>query len=335
MQKLIYGVFGFLVLLVVIGFALPRSHQVEVSIEIDAPQATIFALVSDFRRYPHWSPWADTDPNARILYSGSPRGEGAIMIWDGAIIGSGSQIITGVRPHERIDITMNPGDEGEASAWFDLTQGVGSTLVTWGFEVDYGMNIVGRYFASMLGGVVARDHYTGLERLKDLAESLPSADFSNIEVEHIVVESLDIAYLSTTARPEPGATAEALRIAYFAILNFIDEQSLSDAGAPLSITRGFNGADLAFDAAIPVRGLSDSTDRSDPLVRIGETYAGPVIRVKHTGTYRTLTETHRKISAYLAAMGIERNGAAWESYVSDPGNTPEERLLTYVYYPIK
>ncbi len=335
MQKLIYGVFGLLLLLVVIGFALPRTHQVEVSIEIEAPPVTVFALVNDFRRHAHWSPWADADPNARILYSGAPRGEGAVMTWDGAVIGSGSQVITATRPYERVDIAMNPGEEGEASAWFDVTEGVSSTLVTWGFEVDYGMNIVGRYFASMLGGVVARDHFSGLERLKELAESLPSADFSDIEAEHIVVEALDIAYLSTTARPEPGATAEALRVAYFAILNFIDEQGLSDAGAPLSITRGFKGANLAFDAAIPVRGLGDATDRGDPLVRIGKTYAGPVIRVKHVGTYRTLNETHRKVSAYLAALGIERNGAAWESYVSDPGNTPEERLLTYIYYPIK
>jgi effector-binding domain-containing protein len=41
------------------------------------------------------------------------------------------------------------------------------------------------------------------------------------------------------------------------------------------------------------------------------------------------------VSAYLAALGIERNGAPWESYVSDPGKMPEEDLLTYVYYPIK
>ena len=334
MQKLIYGVFAFLLLLILVGFALPRTHQFEVSIEIDAPPATVYALVSDFRRHAHWSPWADTDPNARILYSGALRGEGAIMTWDGAIIGSGSQIITTAKPYERIDITMNPGDEGQASSWFVLQQGVGTSLLTRGFEVDYGMNIVGRYFASMLGSVVARDYYLGLERLKELAESLPSADFGSLDIEHIVVEAQDIAYLSTSARPEPGATADALRDAYFEILRFIDAQGLSDAGAPLSITRGFKGADLAFDAAIPVRGLSEETPRAEPLVRIGETYAGPVIRVKHVGSYRTLSETHRRISAYLAAFGIERNGAAWESYVSDPGNTPEEQLLTYVYYPI-
>jgi effector-binding domain-containing protein len=334
-QKVIYGIGAFLALLIIIGFALPRTNQVEVSTEIDAHPATVFALVNDFHRFALWSPWAHTDPNARFLYSGAIRGEGAIVTWDGTILGTGNQVITESRPFEYVGIAMSPGESGEAKSWFRLTPGVGTTIVTWGFEADYGMNLVGRFFASMLGGVVARDYEIGLTALKDLAESLPGADFSDIEIEHIVVEALDIAYLPATSRPEPVAIADALGKAYFQILNFIDAQNLSDAGAPLSITRDFNGAELAFDAGIPVRGLSADTPRNGAGVKIAQTYAGPVIRVRHIGSYRLLTTTHRKISAYLAALGIERDGAAWESYVSDPGNVPENELLTHVYYPIK
>ena len=335
MQKLIYGIGAFLALLIIIGFALPRTHQIEVNTEIDAHPATVFALVNDFRRFSLWAPWANTDPNARFLYSGANRGEGAIVTWDGAIIGSGNQIITESRPYDYVGIAINQGESGEARSWFQLTPGVGTTIITWGFEADYGMNIVGRYFASMLGGVVARDYQDGLAALKELAESLPGTDFSDVEIEHIVVEASDIALLSTTSRPEPAAISEALGTAYFQILTFIDDNDLSDAGAPLSITRRFSGSELSFDAAIPVRGLTDDTPRDGAGVTIGQTYAGPVIRVRHTGSYKQLTTTHRKISAYLAALGIERNGAAWESYVSDPGKVAEAELLTYVYYPIR
>jgi len=334
-QKLIYGIGAFLALLIIIGFVLPRTHQIEVSTEIDARPATVFALVNDFRRFSLWSPWSDTDPNARFLYSGANRGEGAIVSWDGAIIGSGNQIITESRPYEYVGVGINRDESGEARSWFRLTPGVGTTIITWGFEADYGINIVGRYFAPMLGGVVARDYQDGLAALKDLAESLPAADFSDIEIEHIVVEASDIALLSTTSRPEPAAISEALGKAYFRILTFIDDNGLFDAGAPLSIARDFSGSELSFDAAIPVRGLTDDTPREGAGVSVGQTYAGPVIRVRHIGSYKLLTTTHRKISAYLAALGIERNGAAWESYVSDPGKVPEEDLLTYVYYPIR
>ncbi len=335
MQKVIYGIGAFFAVLIIIGFALPRTHQIEVSTEIDAHPATVFALVNDFRRHSLWSPWLNTDPNARFLYSGAIRGQGAIMTWDGAIIGNGNLVITESRPFEYVGIAMSPGEPGEAKSWFRLTPGVGTTLVSWGFEADYGLNIVGRFFASMLGGVVARDYNDGLAGLKELAESLPGADFSDIEIEHIVVETSDIAFLAATSRPEPAAISEAMGKAYFQILNFIDENSLSDAGAPLSIARDFSGSELVFDAAIPVRGLNAETPRDGPGVRIGQTYGGAVIRVRHIGSYRSLTATHRKISAYLSALGIDRNGAAWESYVSDPGNVPENELLTYVYYPIK
>ncbi len=60
-----------------------------------------------------------------------------------------------------------------------------------------------------------------------------------------------------------------------------------------------------------------------------------VIRVRHVGSYRELGATHRKIAAYLAALGIERNGDAWESYVSDPGKVAEDDLVTLIFYPIR
>jgi effector-binding domain-containing protein len=334
-QKVLYGIVGSIILLVLIGFALPRVHQVEVSSEIDAQPATVFALVNDFRRFTLWAPWADTDPNARFIYSGGNRGTGATVTWDGTIIGSGTQTITESRPFEYVGMVMNAGEPGEARSWFRLEPGVGTTIVHWGFEADYGMNIVGRYFASMLGGVVARDYESGLANLRELAESLPTADFSDLEIEHLIVEPVEIAYLPTTSQPEPSAISDAMGKAYFRILTFIDEHGLQDAGAPISITRTFSGAALVFDAAIPVRGVTEVTPRDSGGVKLGETYGGQVIRVRHTGSYRQLTNTHRKITAYLAALGIERNGDAWESYVSDPGKTPENELLTYIYYPIK
>lgn len=335
MQKLLYGVIAFVALLVIIGYTLPRTHHVEVSTEIDAHPATVYALLNDFRRHALWSPLFETDPNARIEYSGEPRGVGAIMAWDGTIVGSGTQTITASTPFEQIAIHINPNEPGEALSRFRLVPGTGTTIVSWGFDTDYGMNFVGRYFASMLGSVVARDYENGLENLKALAESLPTADFSDLEIEQIRVKAMDIAFMSTTSRPEPAAMSEAMSKAYFQVLSFIDATGLEIAGAPLSIMRTFSGAALVFDAAIPVRGVTDSSRRDGPGVTLGRTYEGEVIRVKHIGSYRTLAATHRKISAYLAAHGIERNGAAWESYVSDPGEVPEDARLTYVYYPIR
>ena len=122
---------------------------------------------------------------------------------------------------------------------------------------------------------------------------------------------------------------------YFRILAFIDTNGLTESGAPLSISRAFSGSELRFDAAIPVRGIRDDTPRTDGTVRLAKTYGGPVIRVRHMGSYVGLSRTHDKVAAYLAATGLERNGDAWESYVSDPTRTAEADLVTYLYYPVR
>lgn len=332
MQKLIFAIIGFVVLLIVIGLALPRYGRVVVTTDIDAPAATVFAQLNDFHRVQLWSPLTATDPNARLVFSGPNRGVGATMTWDGAIIGTGTQTITASRPYEHVSTLLN---NGEAKTWFDLVAQTGTTSVSWGFETDYGLNVAGRYVALLLNNVIRQEHVKAIDNLKVLAESLPAADFGDLEIEHLVAEAQDIAYLPTTSAPQPAAISEAMGEAYFEILSFIDQHGLEEAGAPMSITKSFDGSALLFDAAIPVRGAPEAIASGEGGVRIGRTWAGPVVRVKHIGSYRSLGKTHNKISAYLAALGIERAGAAWESYVSDPTRVDEADLLTYIFYPVE
>jgi effector-binding domain-containing protein len=230
---------------------------------------------------------------------------------------------------------MNPGEAGEARTWFDIAARDAGTHLTWGFEHDHGMNLVGRYIAPLLAGVLKREHEQGLAALRELAETLPRSDFSDLEIEHLVANEQQIAYRTTSSTSDPGAISEAMGKAYFEILSFNDQHGLAEAGAPLSISRGFSGADLRFDAAIPVRGVDEHTPQKDGNVRLGSTQSGPVIRVKHIGPYGRLGLTHRKIVAYLSALGIARNGDPWETYVSDPTKVEESELLTFVYYPVR
>ncbi|MCZ6664425.1 MAG: SRPBCC family protein [Gammaproteobacteria bacterium] len=335
MKRVLYGIAAIVALFFVAGLALPRIARVDVEARIDAHPATVFALVNDFHRVSLWSPWFDADPNARIVYSGPARGTGAAMTWDGVIIGTGSQVIVESRRFERVATITNPDEPGETRSSFDLSGDGAATILTWSFETDYGYNVVGRYFSLYLAKIVERDYKNGLASLKDLAESLPGTDFSDLEIEQLVVDATEIAYLPATSIPEPAAISAAMGDAYFKILTFIDANGLIEAGAPMSITRSFSGSELLFDAAIPVRGITDAMPQEGTSVRIGKTFAGNVIRVRHTGSYRMLNETHRKIGAYLAALGIERAGYAWEAYISDPTKVAESELLTYIYYPIE
>ena len=333
-RKIAYSTAGVLLILMTVGLFLPATAHVERQIQISAPPAIVFALVNDFHQINQWSPWLDTDPNALYTISGPRRGIGATLTWDGRIVGKGSQVIMESEPFYRIVSELDLDSQGQAIGTFEFLQTEKGTHVIWGFDNDFGLNLVGRYFGLMLDGIVGPDYEKGLRSLKTMAENLPQADFSDVEIEHQTIEAVDIVYLPATSVPEAAAISAALGDAYFDLLNFIDKYELHESGAPMSISGSFNGSELQFDAAIPIRGLTDSTARNRSGVQIGRSYAGRVIRVRHVGSYRGLGRTHDKIAAYLAALGIQRNGNPWESYVSDPTRVPTDELLTYVYYPI-
>ena len=59
MQKFLYVIGAVVALLIVVGLILPRHSRVEVSTLVDAPPATVYALVNDFRRVDLWSPKTD------------------------------------------------------------------------------------------------------------------------------------------------------------------------------------------------------------------------------------------------------------------------------------
>lgn len=336
MHKILYGIGAFFALLILIGFLLPRESRFVVETRIDAHPATVFALVNSMQRRLVWSPITDTDPNARVDVSGPPRGIRSTLTWDGGIAGSGRETIVDSRPHEYVETVINAGEPGETRTWFELepVDGTG-THASWGVAHDHGLNVIARYTGLILRRVLAADYERRLGQLAAFAETLPRTDFSDLEIEEVRVESLDIAYIRTTSPPDPARMSEALGESYFEVLRFIDRHGLRTAGAPISIARSYQGAALRFDAGIPVYGVTGETPREEASVRLGRTYGGNAIRVTHRGSYRRLAETHRKIAAYIAATGLERHGDAWESYVTDPGEVDEAALVTYIYYPVR
>ncbi|MDH4253069.1 MAG: hypothetical protein OEX13_00945 [Gammaproteobacteria bacterium] len=334
-RKAIYAAGAVVAAVLAVGVFLPSTGVVERQISTIANRSIVFALINDQRQAGKWLPWPESDPNVHLEFAGARRGPGAMLSWDGSIVGRGSQTIDSSLAPEYVHGTLELDGMGDGASRFTLARQDSDTLVTWRFETRFGRNLLQRYLGLMLDRRVGASMERGLANLVELAESLPPHDFSDLEIEHFVVESTDIALLPTSSEPLAAAISEALGDAYFQILAFIDRNGLKESGAPLSISRAFSGAELRFDAGIPVRGISDSTPPTDGAVRLARTYGGPVIRVKHVGSYVALARTHDKIGAYLAAMGMERNGDAWESYVSDPTQTAESELITYLYYPVK
>ncbi|MCX6550351.1 MAG: SRPBCC family protein [Acidobacteria bacterium] len=166
---------GLLVILVVVAFLLPRTVHVDRSITINAPRTTVFAQVNSFATFNKWSPWFELDPKAKYTFDGPVSGVGARMTWvgDPGTLGSGSQVITASQPEERVASDVDFGQGGLAKQVITLADSGTGTRVTWGIDVDLGMNPVSRYFGLMFDKMIGKDFEKGLAGLKAYAEGLP------------------------------------------------------------------------------------------------------------------------------------------------------------------
>src|SRR5918995_2081759 len=76
-RKILYGAAAIALAMVIIGVFLPSTVHVVRETTIDAPAATVFALVSDVRRIQEWSPWTNLSAADEPAFSGPHRGAGA------------------------------------------------------------------------------------------------------------------------------------------------------------------------------------------------------------------------------------------------------------------
>lgn len=337
MKKILYSVLAIVILLVVVGFLLPRTRHLERSLLIDAPPSVVFAQVNGFMSFNDWSPFVATTPDAEYTWEGPDFGVGAKLSWvtQDPQAESGSQTVVASTPYERVDVEIDLGDGGTAqSAMLLRPEGVGTHL-TWTFDTDFGLNLFGRYFGLFLERELSTLYAQGLMNLKRIAESMPKVDWSDIEIDIRTIPSQTIAYATGSSGNDPAEISAALGAAYGRVAVFVTANGMQLAGQPLAITNYWDERGWGFDAGIPIDGGPTRGVGTDSPVRMGETYGGRVVRAIHVGPYTELPSTYEKARAFAEAHRLQTNGRSWEVFVSDPGNTPQEELTTEVYYPVK
>ena len=163
---------GLLLLLVLIGFFLPSSAQVERSIVIAAPAEKIFPHINGMRAFHAWSPWSDIDPSTRYEFSGPEQGIGSQMSWYSGDdrVGAGSQEITASEPNRRIETRLQFGEDGSGRATFLLEPDGTATRVRWQFETEFGWDLFSRYVGLMLDTMIGASYTKGLKALKSRVE---------------------------------------------------------------------------------------------------------------------------------------------------------------------
>lgn len=170
-KKILLGLAGLILLLVLIGFVLPGEVHVERSTTIAAPPSAVYAHLINFHKFNAWSPWAEKDPNAKYTFEGAAEGPGAKMSWTGNDdVGTGSQTITEVEVNKRVVTALVFGEEDNAVATFTLTPDGDGTKIVWGLDTNMGSNPIGRWFGLFFDSMIGPDYESGLAKLKTIVE---------------------------------------------------------------------------------------------------------------------------------------------------------------------
>jgi effector-binding domain-containing protein len=332
LKKILLGLVGLIVVLVLIGFLLPREARVERSIIIDRPASVIFPVINSFERFGEWSPWQELDPNLKVTVSGQRAGVGAKYSWTGNDkVGIGTQEISASEPNKSVTNDLDFGDMGRSKAVMSLTPEGSGTRVNWTLDSDLGTNPLFRYFGLLMDRMVGKDYERGLAKLKALAESMPNTDIAGFVVEEATLQSVPLLVVSKTSATDTPAISAAYAEAYGAILQFMQKQKLQQTGAPVGIDGAMTEQSFAFEAGIPI----DRADVTPPAgITLRQSYGGRALKTVHVGPYDTLAQTYAKFEAYKQAHHYKPTGGAISWYVDDPSKVAPAELKTEIYWPL-
>lgn len=155
-----------------------KPYRVIRTTTIAAPAERIQPLIVDFHEWTAWSPWEDVDPDMQRSYSGPARGVGAHYAWEGdRKAGKGTMTITRADPQAvALDLHFDKPFPADNVIVFTLTpNGADSTVVEWAMDGE--LSPVMRVFSLVrsMDSLVGPDFEKGLARLKQVAETGPSA----------------------------------------------------------------------------------------------------------------------------------------------------------------
>ena len=155
---------------------MPGHFRITRSTLIAAPPSVVFDQVNNFQKWEAWSPWAKTDPSAKISFSGPESGVGTVFRWDGNNeVGAGSMTILESKPGDRIEIALVFTKPFVATNQTEFTfrpEG-DQTHVVW--TMSGNNNFVGKVISLFMDceKLIGADFDKGLAAMKSVIEAAP------------------------------------------------------------------------------------------------------------------------------------------------------------------
>jgi len=321
------------VLFTVVGFILPSGRHLENSVETNRKMTIVFDTLNSVRRFKDWNPSVAGDPAIKISLSGPESGVGAKVSWDSEekALGQGSWTIAKSEPGKLVAYAIEDIDRGHdkrSEFTFEPTGKGGRNIqITQSYDVDYGLNLLGRYSGLYVTSNIGEKMKLGLSSLSNMLATIPNLDYT--------VLGKDDPSMAPRLVDRPGENLLVLNAAV--PLNQITIQTqmktniewikknmaangLEAAGPVRIITNEYGSSIYSFDVAQPVRKAG-----TDPTVKLEGLnlsnnvellYNSPtkIAMVPFKGHMSNLQNARDALRAWAMTRGFETTERAYETW---------------------
>lgn len=114
---------------------------------------------------------------------------------------------------------------------------------------------------------------------------------------------------------------------------FLEREGVKPDGNAMVIYTTADDTGFQFEAAVPIAQTLRNPPKGD--IAMGTSPEGRAFKFTHRGSYDSMDNTYEAITNYLDQKNLDSKDQFIEEYVTDPRNTPEDKLVINVYVPIR
>jgi uncharacterized protein YndB with AHSA1/START domain len=159
-----------LVLIVGIGFIMPKEVTVTTTEEINVPPAKVFHFVAGFVDRTAWDPWIKDDTAAQTTFDLKAGYVGSKYSWEGPKVGTGMMVVDSIVPGSYLLNSVSFAKGMTIPEEWTFTPTEQGTKLTWTITMSSG-SPVGRIMNSMFKGMIQKTIDNGKVVLKNYLET--------------------------------------------------------------------------------------------------------------------------------------------------------------------
>jgi effector-binding domain-containing protein len=330
LRKVFLWVIAIILVLIIIGFLLPKTYKVERNVYINADKSVVYGLVCNYDNWRLWAAWTkEMDSTVVFEHTGPPCQVGTQLKWDGKLLGNGEMTITNVQPGELFEYDLAFDHGKYKSKGQIILEQVGDSLkVTWNDGGDLGNNPFNRYFGLFMGKMMGPDFEKGLNKLKLVAEERNAWP----KIEEKIIEEQTVILIRDSAGP--ATYNQVMAKGYTELMGFIQANKLKEKGKPFARYISWDSVTQfsVFDMGVPVENPPAGKGR----IKTETIPQQNVVVAYYFGPYDKTAPTYYILDKYIREAGKEQVGGPWEIYITDPmAEKDTMKWETDIMFPVK